>query len=206
MEALPGAANRTPLPQPTLPSTSTSQAPTLTTIAQVEPSEVSTVAVAPTAEPLLTLEPSPAPLLTIEPTATVELPTVEVPTAAPPLPTLSIATPAAQTNEERWRARQIGREVFPGLQGYSTLGSELWWFDPLNQQSIILGSITGPFDAQAKFVLRGQGVEALEVPYRINVSYGLTALSPAILDRIYAAGYTEWIETYVFITANVSPR
>lgn len=64
----------------------------------------------------------------------------------------------------------------------------------------------GDLQGQAEFTLRGQGVTALEVPYQVNVSYGLTALSPVVIDRIRAAGYSEWIETYVFLTPNVTPR
>jgi hypothetical protein len=97
--------------------------------------------------------------------------------------------------------------VFDGLRSYSTTGSELWWYDPVNQQHVILGRITGEFVAQAQFLPRGQGVSALEVPYQVNVSYGLTALSPAILERITQAGYAgDWIETYVFLSPDVTPR
>lgn len=53
----------------------------------------------------------------------------------------------------------------------------------------------------------GQGLDALEVPYQVNVSYGLTAHSPEILGRIAAAGYaSDWIETYVYLTPEVTPR
>lgn len=121
-------------------------------------------------------------------------------------PTLSLPTLTPVSNEERWRTRQEGREVYPELQGYRTTGSELYWFDPVNQQSLTLGVFTGEFVAQARFVLRGPGVEALEVPYQVNQSYGLTALSPAILERVRAAGYGDWIETYVVLAPNVSPR
>ncbi|HMQ29133.1 MAG TPA: hypothetical protein PKD53_00325 [Chloroflexaceae bacterium] len=129
----------------------------------------------------------------------------EAPTAAP-LPTLSLPTAAALTNEERWRAQQIERRPFEAPRPYLTTGSELWWYDPLNQQHVILGRLTGDFQGQAEFTLRGQGVGALEVPYQVNQSYGLTALSPALLERIQAAGYYDWIETYVFLTPAVTPR
>jgi hypothetical protein len=97
--------------------------------------------------------------------------------------------------------------VFDGLQPFTTPGSELWWYDPVNQQHVILGRITGDFAAQARFRLIGQGVDALEVPYQVNSSYGLTAISPALLGRIAAAGYeSDWIETYVFLSPDVIPR
>jgi hypothetical protein len=147
-----------------------------------------------------TAAPTLAPTLTaiaLAPTAAAE---------AQPLPTLALPTPVTLTNEERWRAQQIDRRPFEAPRPYFTVGSELWWYDPLNQQSVILGRITGDFSAQAEFILRGQGVPALEVPYQVNASYGLTALSPALIDRIRAAGYSEWIETYVLSTPNVIPR
>lgn len=137
-------------------------------------------------------------------TPTLPAPTDAVPVV--PLPTLALPTPAPLTNEERWRAQQIDRRPFESHRPYFTTGSELWWYDPLNQQSVILGRVTGDLSAQAEFTLRGQGVQALEVPYQVNLSYGLTALSPALLDRISAAGSGEWIETYVFLTPNVIPR
>lgn len=140
------------------------------------------------------------------------LPTVSLsptPTAAPvatPLPPLALPTATLLTDEERWRAQQQDRVVFDGLVRYSTSGSELWWFDPVNQQHVILGRLTGEFVAQAQFVTRGQGVQALELPYQINTSYGLTALSPALLERIAAAGYgSDWIETYIFLSPDVTP-
>lgn len=127
--------------------------------------------------------------------------------AATSLPPLTLPTTATRSNEERWREQQQDRQVFDGLLGFATTGSELWWFDPVNQQHVILGRLTGDFVAQAQFQLRGQGVQALEVPYQVNVSYGLTALSPSLVGRIAAAGYaSDWIETYVFLSPDVTPR
>ena len=142
------------------------------------------------------------PLPTASPAAT-----ASVAPAATALPPLSLPTVAPLTNEERWRAQQQDRVVFDGLQSYSTTGSELWWFDPVNQQHVILGRLTGEFVAQAQFLPRGQGVPALEIPYQVNSSYGLTALSPALLERIAAAGYaSDWVEAYLFLTPDVTPR
>lgn len=89
---------------------------------------------------------------------------------------------------------------------YTTRNAELRWYDPLNQQHLVLGRISGDFLVQATFVLRNQGLPALEVPYRINVSYGLTALSPAHVERLKAAGYVDWVETYVLASPDVYPR
>jgi hypothetical protein len=115
-------------------------------------------------------------------------------------------TPEQLTNEERWRRQQQNRNVFEAPQAFYTSGSELWWYDPVQQQSVILGTFSGPFEAQARFTLRGLGVSALEVPYKINERYGLTAISPALIERIRAAGYDEWIETYIIEGPNVRPR
>lgn len=156
-------------------------------------------------QPVFQTQPAPQPTLaaTAEPTA-LPPPTVIAPTNTS-LPTLVVPTPIAQRNEDRWRAQQLNREVFVAPQPYRTTGSELWWYDPINQQRVVLGNFSGDFLAQAQFILLGLGVEALEVPYQINTSYGLTALSPALLARIQAAGYDgEWIETYVLLTPNVT--
>jgi hypothetical protein len=183
--ALPGArptASSAPV-QPGLPAATTTPAASATAIDVAPASPVPTPS-----EPLL--------------------PTLEVAPTPPPesAPTIVLPTPEVLTNEARWRAQQIDRVVLDPVRIYTTPSSDLWWFDPVNQQSIILGTIAGDFPVQAEFVLRGQGRDALEIPYQINQSYGLTALSPAVLDRIAAAGYSDWIETYVFRAPNVVVR
>lgn len=152
------------------------------------------------------LAPDPGTATSPVPTEPVQAPATSEAMPATPLPPLALPTPTPLSYEERWRSQQIDRLPFEAPRPFVTTGSELWWFDPVNQQSVILGRIAGEFQGQAEFTLRGQGVRALEVPYNVNVSYGLTALSPALLDRIRAAGYTEWIETYVFLTPNVTTR
>jgi hypothetical protein len=119
---------------------------------------------------------------------------------------VQIAPPTfpARSNEEKWREQQSEREIFDAPRRYTTVGSELWWFDPVNQQHVILGSFSGEFDVQATFTLHSQGVVALEVPYPVNQRY-VTAISPAHQQRIAEAGFGEWIETYVFLTPNVRP-
>jgi hypothetical protein len=170
--------------------------------------------------PIATVEVTASPVeptQTAFPTALVELPTLAptveptaLPSPAPPvptstsLPTLVVPTPVPLSNEARWRAQQLDREVFPAIQTYTTTGSELWWYDPIQQQHVVLGSFRGDFLAQADFIVLGIGVEALEVPYQVNKSYGLTAISPALLARIQTAGYVEWIETYVLRSSNIT--
>jgi hypothetical protein len=178
------------------------------------PSPTSTAAVA--SEVATSAEPPSAVATVPTPTVTAVAPVVPTPldtataiiVQASPSPeaTLVLPTPQPLTNEQRWRAQQINRTVLDPQRSYTTSSSELWWYDPINQQHVILGAFTGGFLAQAQFTLRGQGIEALEVPYQVNVSYGLTALSPALVARIHAAGGKDWIETYVFVTPNVTPR
>lgn len=167
-----------------------------------------TVQPQPSAPGSLAPDPSTAtpPLATATPPPPTQ-PAATAPPAAPPLPPLALPTAPAISNQERWRAQQQDRMVFDGLVPFTTSGNELWWYDPVNQQHVILGVITGDFVAQAQFRLIGQGLGALEVPYQVNMSYGLTALSPAILGRIAAAGYeSDWIETYVFLSPDVTQR
>ncbi len=151
-----------------------------------------------------TAVPPPEATPALDPTFT-PLPSLDPPPAPEILPTLAVPPPPQLTYEERWRVQQIDRQIFAAPLAFTTTGSELWWYDPVQQQSVILGRINGPFVAQARFILRGQGVEALEVPYQVNVSYGLTALSPALLERIRVAGFSDWIETYVFVGSNIAP-
>jgi hypothetical protein len=135
------------------------------------------------------------------------VPLAPVPSGPQPSGTVIVPVPPEQlTNEDRWRRQQQNRNVFETTRAFYTSGSELWWYDPVQQQSVILGTFSGPFEAQARFTLRGQGVSALEVPYKVNDRYGVTGLSPALMDRIRAAGYGEWIETYVIEGPNVQAR
>lgn len=122
------------------------------------------------------------------------------------LPPLVVPSGLERSNEARWREQQRDRVVFAGPQSFVTDGSDLYWYDPRNQQHVVLGRINGEFLAQARFVLKTRDVPALEVPYHVNSSYGLTALSPAIIERIQAAGYADWIETYVLESSDVQPR
>jgi hypothetical protein len=177
-----------------------------------------------TAPALITQEMSPSPVdVTAVPESTVTSTVVStatptpLPTATPtPLPPSPTPTPAItivaptlpsiqQNYMERWRSIQQGRQVFSNPRVYTTSRSDLWWYDPVNQQHVVLGTLSGNFEAQAIFTLEKDGSEmkALEVPYQVNQSYGLTSISSALLQRIDEAGYNEWIEAYVIVTDNV---
>ncbi|NJK79355.1 MAG: hypothetical protein HC876_08550 [Chloroflexaceae bacterium] len=153
----------------------------------------------PSATVMPSVEPSPLPTEPLPPTATSLVSAFAPPqlTITPTVQAIIAPTLEALTNEQRWRRQQIDREVFPQIQRYRTDGSNLWWYDPVQQEHVSLGSFSGEFDVQARFRLAGSGLTVLEVPYQVNRRYGITALSPAIVDRIQAAGYGEWIETYV---------
>lgn len=123
-----------------------------------------------------------------------------------PIPTLTLPTLPLLSNEERWRLQQLDRQVFPELRLYTTKRSELYWYDSVNEQEVLIGVINGEFMAQARFIFRKNNRLALEVPYHLNQSYGLSALSPALVERIHAAGYSDWIETFVYITPDIQPQ
>lgn len=179
------------------------QAPPAASVALPQPFEPAKASAVPTT--IGSMAPDPA---TVAPT-----PTTRVVSALPPArpegleaPPLVIAPTPERSNEQKWRDQQADRQVLATPHLYTTRNAELRWYDPLNQQHLVLGRISGDFLVQATFVLRDQGLPALEVPYRINVSYGLTALSPAHVERLRAAGYVDWVETYVLASPEVHPR
>jgi len=147
---------------------------------------------------------------TITPTVTLEVPvTATRPPAATPTPAV-IVVPLTQppgTNEQRWRAQEQDRKVHDPPRIYVAPSTvTLWWYDPLISQSVPIGTIGGEFPVQAEFTLRGAQQAALEVPYRINNDFGLTAISEAVRERMKAAGYTQSVEAYVLRTADIHPK
>lgn len=157
---------------------------------------------------------APAPLESVAPPVASDAGVgVESPPAAPVVPAVTptvdpvfqgIQLPGTQ---ERWRYVQVDRAVLDGLQTYTTPARTiLWWYNPVFGREVKLGEIQGPFPVQATFRFRGQEVDALEVPYQINQSFGIT-LPPAIVDQIRAAGYEgDWIEAFVYQTSDIQPR
>ena len=111
------------------------------------------------------------------------------------------------TNEERWRAQEQDRKVNDPPRIYVAKSpATLWWFDPLTSQSVPIGTLSGEFPVQAEFVLRSTQQAALEVPYRINNDFGLTAISEAVRERMKAAGYSQSVEAYVLRSADTLPK
>ena len=144
-----------------------------------------------------------------EPAATVEVATPIKQLAATPTPAVIVVpiTQAPATNEQRWRAQQQDRTINDPPRIYVAPNPvTLWWYDPLISQAVQIGTISGEFPVQAEFVLRGAQQAALEVPYRINNDFGLTAISEAVRERMQAAGYTQSVEAYVLRTADIHPK
>ena len=139
-------------------------------------------------------------------------PTTSEPTvlpSTPPPPVVTTIVPQTvepQTSEQRWRAQQVQREAFEQPQNYiATAPVSLMWFDPLTGQSLEIGRLLGEFTAQAQFLYRPNEVPALEVSYMINQNFGLTAISPAVVERMASAGYTETVEAYVLQSDLIQP-
>ncbi len=115
------------------------------------------------------------------------------------------ATP--QSGEQRWRAQQLQRQTFEAPRLYVAQHPvSLFWFDPATGQSLEIGTLRGEFPVQAQFLLRDGSRPALEVPYQINVSYGLTAISDVLRERMQAAGYAESVEAYVLQVDDILPK
>jgi hypothetical protein len=129
--------------------------------------------------------------------------------AATPTPAVIIVplTQLPATNEARWRAQEQDRKVNDPPRIYVAPSQvTLWWYDPLNSQSVPIGTLSGEFPAQAEFILRSAQQAAFEVPYRINNDFGLTAISDAVRERMKAAGYTQSVEAYILRTADMHPK
>jgi hypothetical protein len=133
--------------------------------------------------------------------------TEQVAPSATPAVVIVPATPVPQTSEERWRTQQIERQVLDEKPLYTARQPvPLLWWDPNTAQVVEIGLIRGDFPVQATFTFRPTGQQALEVPYRINGDFGLTAISGALRERMAAAGYTEFAETFVLFSAAVQPQ
>lgn len=105
-----------------------------------------------------------------------------------------------EERERRWRAQQEAREPFPAPRVYlADAPLPLLWYDPVTGESLEIGTLFGPFTAQATFIFRPQNAPALEVPYRIDSDFGLTSVSTAVTDRMRAAGYDTTVEAYILV-------
>jgi hypothetical protein len=115
--------------------------------------------------------------------------------------------PPTQTSAERWRAQQMDRQPFdPPRQYTAQAGTPLYWYDPRTNQALEIGTLIGVFTVTAEFRLHGVEQPALEVPYRINKDYGLTAISDALIRRMNEAGYAEHVEAFVVLSEAVKPQ
>ena len=157
--------------------------------------------------PVAPTAPSPAPTLVATPG--VAATATAAPVAPSPLPTVVVVPRPAEplSNEARWRAQQLERQVLDPRRIYVAQSPvALLWYDPVTGQTLEIGTLRGEFPAQAQFILRDGHRPALEVPYRINVDFGLTAISEAVAQRMRAAGYTESVEAYVVQSDAIHPK
>jgi len=184
----------TQLTSSALPSVTANNVPSTVTSVQATAELSATQDITPTLE--LT------PMVPVAATSTKPLPATQIPAViVVPL------TQAPETNEQRWRAQQLDRKVDDPASIYVAPNAiTLWWYDPLSSQSVPIGTISGEFPVQAEFLLRGSQQAALEVPYRINSDFGLTAISEAVRERMNAAGYTQSVEAYVLQTADIHAK
>lgn len=166
----------------------------------------------PSAAPLVQATPgldaTPVATAALEPAAGMEA-TPAIPITATLSPAVIVVplTRSPETNEQRWRAQELDRKVNDPPKIYIARTSvTLWWYDPLTSQSVPIGTISGEFPVQAEFTLRGAQQAALEVPYRINADFGLTAISGAVQERMKAAGYSQSVEAYVLRTDDIQPK
>jgi len=176
------------------------------------PSEVAVAQPEPTSPPEVASHQPPIESPSVAAVVPSETEQASVATAAPvaPSPARVVIIPATEvpiSNNDRWRQQEVNRQPLPQPQIYTTLGSDLFWYDPIYRQSVSLGRFSGSFEVLATFELRGTDQPALEVLYEVNKRYGLTALSPALVERIRAAGYESGvIDTYVLNDDNVRPK
>jgi len=188
----------TQVPISALPSVTANTVPSI-----VPPTQI-TVELDKTSVVTATATITPTPTVTMEMTATATRSPAATPTPAVIVVPL---TQAPETNEQRWRAQEQDRKVNDPPRIYVARSTvTLWWYDPLIGQSVPIGTISGEFPAQAEFTLRGAQQAALEVPYRINNDFGLTAISEAVRERMKAAGYTQSVEAYVLRTADIHAK
>lgn len=151
-------------------------------------------------------------------TQTDGIPPTTVPTLVATLPPTPSLTPTASVaikpktatplnNEQRWRMQQDNREVLTPPRLYTIQGeAALLWYDPLTSQTLALGFVRGSVPAQALFVFRPDQATAIEVPYRINVDFGLTSVSDVVVERMRQAGYTESVESFIILTDKIQAQ
>ena len=122
-------------------------------------------------------------------------------------PVVVIPTFGAHAGGGPWLAQQAQREDFANQRVYQASAPvSLLWYDPVSSQHLEIGRIVGQFPVTAQFLLKSaRDAQALAVPYRIDQDYGLTAISPAIIDRMRSAGAQDSVEAYVLAGDSITP-
>lgn len=173
--------------------------PASTTLAQQTPFTTQTVTAMTPAISVTTTQPT-----------SIFAPTTIEPQARPSPTTVVSIQPQLRptpTNEERWAQEQLNRQAFGEERSYvASEATTLFWFDPRTSQVVPIGTLLGSFTATATFTWRANGEEALVVPYTINQSYGLTAISEALILRMHDAGFTDQVEAFVLVSNAIQPQ
>lgn len=146
---------------------------------------------------------APVPLSTAMPLATVG----PGPSPLSGTPIVVIPTFGANAGGGPWSSQQAQREDFASQRLYrANAPVSLLWYDPVTGQHLEIGRIVGQFPVTAQFLLKSsQNALALAVPYRMSQDYGLTAISPAIIDRMRSAGAQDSVEAYVLAGDAIAP-
>ncbi len=138
-------------------------------------------------------ETAPPPLI-LTPADATQAPDGGAPAASPPPEAL-----------ERWQHQQLERSDFPQeLTFVAQRPVDLFWFDPISGQRLVIGQLIGAFPAQASFTLRATNQPALLVRYEIDRSFGLTAISPVLKQRMQAAGVGPTTDAYVILSTDIA--
>ncbi|HEY1015767.1 MAG TPA: hypothetical protein VGE07_23870 [Herpetosiphonaceae bacterium] len=185
------------------------QTPGQSTTIAVPTNPISTPGGPPTSVPVATEAPGAG---TEQPGATTSVPTAADQPTVPVAPETAVPTPAMPTlaitpppqGSAAWNAVKLEYARFDAPRTYVAPASTLlWWYDPQTAQFVALGWVKGNITAQGQFRVRGQWVEALEVPFEVAGSYGLT-LDASVIERIRRAGYTgDTIETFIYLAPDL---
>lgn len=141
-------------------------------------------------------------------TAGVQITVLPAPTVAGGTPVVIIVpTGTALSGQDIWLNQQSGRQDFAEPRSFRAMSpTALLWFDPTTGQRLTIGQLVGEFTATAEFKLKAQAdAPALAVPYEIDTDYGLTAISPAVRERMFAAGFTERVEAFLLVSDSIVP-
>lgn len=188
-----GGPLRTSTPRVNVQPTGAAPAPPLVPFATVGP---------------VTLPPATTPLTATTVASETAVPPVSPPVGAPTvIPDLGGVQLPQVNLRDRWRAQQIERAPLAAPQVYVAPSyTVVYWFDPLFGTIAPVGELKGEFDVQATFRVRGQWIEALEIPLNFSAQQYGVVIPEALVQRMRAAGLTEWAEVFIYRTRDILPK